>query len=73
MRFFDTYIEPSKIRYKITVDLIIKDFVLKAKSVAEDRFSVSFLTPIRLLSRICRSLQKEAAADDDVTYSVYQI
>jgi hypothetical protein len=27
MRFFDTYIEPSKIRYKITVDLIIKDFV----------------------------------------------
>jgi hypothetical protein len=31
MRFFDTYIEPSKIRYKITVDLIIKDFVLKTK------------------------------------------
>ena len=28
MRFFDTYIEPSKIRYKITVDLIIKDFVI---------------------------------------------
>jgi hypothetical protein len=33
MRFFDTYIEPSKIRYKITVDLIIKDFVINRRKI----------------------------------------